>query len=69
MTDDPRGAVPTPLATDENCHGFCRCPVCDGNAHWSFSERLHACADRECAHQFREHNAPPLDTYEDDDDD
>lgn len=55
------------IATDETCNGFCRCPECDGPAHWSLHAKRHACADPDCRTEFREHNAPPYEKGPSDD--
>ncbi len=53
------------ITNDDNCQGCCRCPQCGVTAYWSFHELMHACADPECAHQFREHDE---EQFADDDD-
>jgi len=50
--------------TDDNCTGWCSCPVCGGPAHWSFAFKIHACSDPECATQFREHEEAECDRWE-----
>lgn len=42
--------------TDDNCLGCCRCPQCGVTAYWRPVEKMHACADPDCAHQFSEHD-------------
>lgn len=46
--------------TDEDCQGWCPCPLCGGPATWSYVHHVHTCVDRACATIFQSHARPEI---------